>query len=83
MHSIQLGDYSIHFNGDFSGHILVDKQHETSEGRPQRVAEIPFMVMAAVVGEKLRREKMTELERISDLDPLEAFKRLVYPNEPA
>lgn len=70
MHTIHIGHYNIHFNGDFSGDILVDRMpaKHADEARPERVATIPFMVMLAVVGEKLRREKMAELDDMAPLD---------------
>lgn len=81
MHHMKLGNFDINFNGDFSGDIIVQLTDGAGFVGTREVARIPFMVMAAVVGEKLRREKMAELEKLGDLEPLEAFSKLVYGDE--
>lgn len=68
MHNLQVGNYSINFNGDFSGDILVDHTNGKDFTGTKNVAKIPFMVMLAVVGEKLRREQIAKLE---EQDPME------------
>lgn len=80
MHTIKLGNFTINFNSDFSGEIIVHQENGRGFAGSRQVAEIPFMVMAAVVGEKLRRERMDELDVI---DPLAAYDKLVLRGEKA
>jgi hypothetical protein len=75
MHHMDLGDFSINFNGDFSGDILVDLTNGKGFIGTKRVCEMPFMVMAAIVSEKIRREKIAALEKMS------TEELLGYPND--
>jgi hypothetical protein len=68
MHTMQLGNYTINFNGDFSGDIIVHQENGAGFIGTRKVAEIPFSVMLAVVGEKLRREQISRLEQMEPLD---------------
>lgn len=68
MHTMKIGNYTVNFNGDFSGDILVHQKDGKGFIGEQKVAEIPFLVMLAVVGEKIRREKISKLE---DADPMD------------
>ena len=70
MHHMDLGNFSINFNGDFSGDILVDLTNGSGFVGTKRVCEMPFMVMAAIVAEKIRREKISALEEASTAELL-------------
>ena len=68
MHHMKVGNYDINFNGDFSGDIIVNQTNGTGFLGTREVARIPFMVMLAVVGEKLRRERIEKLEQLDPMD---------------
>jgi hypothetical protein len=68
MHSMKIGNYTANFNGDFSGDIIVFQGDGPGFVGTKKVAEIPFMVMLALVGEKLRRERINELEQMEPMD---------------
>lgn len=70
MHHMEVGNYSINFNGDFSGDILVDLTNGSGFVGVKRVCEMPFMVMAAIVAEKIRRDRISELEEATPEDIL-------------
>ena len=81
MHHMKIGNYDINFNGDFSGDIIV---HQTDGGGfvgTREAARIPFMVMLAVVGEKLKREQMSRLEALEPMDVV--YKLLRDDGEPS
>lgn len=61
MHSFDFGEYTIHHNGDFSGDVIVDRNDET-------VAKVPFVVMLAAVGEKVKQDRIAKLENTDRCD---------------
>lgn len=74
MHHMKIGNYDVNFNGDFSGDIIVQQTNGADFVGTKEVAKIPFMVMLAVVGEKLKRERIAELE---DMEPHEVVYALL------
>lgn len=61
MHSFDFGEYTIHHNGDFSGEVIVDHNEQT-------IAKLPFVVMLAVVGQKVKQDRIAKLENTEPCD---------------
>lgn len=61
MHSFDFGEYTVHHNGDFSGDVIVDHKDQT-------IAKLPFTVMLAVVGAKVKQDRISKLENTDPLD---------------
>ncbi len=59
MHSMKIGEWNIHYNGDFSGDIHFDRRDGKEKIR------IPFSVVEALVAEKVRAERIAQLEDAS------------------
>lgn len=65
MHSMEMEGWVAHFNGDFSGNVEL-----RSPGTPTHVTDVPFVVLQAIVAEKVRRERISALEQAPDQDLL-------------
>lgn len=70
MHSMEINGWTVHFNGDFSGDIELH-----APGFPTGVTKVPFEVLAEVVAEKVRRDRISELENASAEEILSASAR--------
>ena len=57
MHSMSVGDYTIHYNSDFSGYLSV--VHGLS------VSTIPFEVFEEVVAARMRMDIFSRLEQMN------------------
>jgi hypothetical protein len=62
MHYLKLGNYGLNFNSDFSGEIIVKLENGEGFVGVREVARLPFFVMAEIVAEKIRRERIAKLE---------------------
>lgn len=62
MHFMKLGNYGINFNSDFSGYIVVKEENGEGFVGVREAARIPFFVMAEIVAEKIRRDRIAKLE---------------------
>ncbi len=62
MHSVDVDNYTFHFNSDMSGDVIV---HYTSD-KGKETFEIPGSVILRFLAEFLRRERITQVENMSD-----------------
>lgn len=58
-HSIAFGEWTINFNGDFSGEVEFVDPHGVK-------CNLPFDVVRAVVAERVRRAKISFIEDSND-----------------
>lgn len=67
MHSMTLGPYYVHFNGDFSGDVIVTDSVAQEDGSTRRreLAKLPYWLLEEIVAEKVRRERISTLENAS------------------
>lgn len=64
MHTMEfVGGWVVNHNGDFSGDVEL-----RAPGHPTGVTKVPFMVLQAVVAEKIRLERIAALEQASDAE---------------
>lgn len=60
MHTFEKGDWVILHNGDFSGFVEIKHmQHDHVLGS----MKVPFAVLEALVAEKVRQDRIAELEQ--------------------
>lgn len=66
MHTMEfMGGWVVQHNGDFSGTVEL-----RAPGSPTLVLEVPYLVLQAVVAEKVRRDRIAKLEDAKDEDLL-------------
>jgi hypothetical protein len=56
MHMMEINGWTVHHNGDFSGHVEIVRPDKSL------ASSVPFEVLEAVVAEKIRRERIAALE---------------------
>jgi hypothetical protein len=61
MHTLEREGWVLHFNGDFSGDVEL-----RSPGTPTQVTVVPFTVLQAIVAEKVRLDRIADLEEMDD-----------------
>jgi len=67
MHTFEHGNWVVNHNGDFSGFVEIKHmQHEFVLGS----MKVPFAVLECLVAEKIRAEKIAELEQMSAVELL-------------
>lgn len=60
---------TFHHNGDFSGNVAIAVPHTSVQNWPDHaVIEIPFLVLAELVGRKLKSDLMAEIEMESGVE---------------
>ena len=64
MHNLMIHGWNVNFNGDFSGDIYLEPPNSPD------VMKVPFSLMAALVAEKVRRDRITALEQADDAELL-------------
>jgi hypothetical protein len=63
MHSMTFGPYYVHFNGDFSGDVIITDHIATEDGSKRReLAKLPYWLLEEIVAEKVRRQRIAALE---------------------
>lgn len=60
MHSMEVDEYTVNYNSDFSGEVYL------TNNRNKVNSVIPFEVFEALVAEKLRSEMISKIEQMTD-----------------
>lgn len=60
MHSLEIGEYTVHYNSDFSGDIYL------TNTRNKVNCVVPFEVFEAIIAQKLRMGMVSKIEQMTD-----------------
>lgn len=66
MHTLEIEGWIVHHNGGFDGDVELH-----APGTPSHVTVVPFSVLAAIVAEKIRADRISALE---DAEPRDLLK---------
>lgn len=71
MHTTEFnGGWRVHFNGDYSGDVIVIKDGPAVGSPPEKKLEVPFEVLKALVANYVRDQQIGRLESASDNEVL-------------
>lgn len=59
--SLRGGEYWLHYNGDFSGDVVVDFPEDSGLGQVQ----IPYQLFRALAAEQIRSQRIGALEQMT------------------
>ncbi len=69
MRTSKINGFTFHHNTDFSGNVAVQVSHDAVQNWPDgAVVEIPFLVLAELVGQRMKQEAINEIETESGLE---------------